>query len=225
MTMAVGGQTEPFSSETILDRCRRLQELVIEIQNAALKHVARSAILGHAKRIGLVDGSALVGNSESEGVLVCDLALYSVGAGGTRAIDRYSRARSSIGGPDEVLVLRALCDARFSLFRIVGKQPPVGVRLEDVVRGGEFWLPDENLEQGLQAGDFLAARVAAIEDFSVLCGAIVPFDDEMAAEMEFSLVSAEDQTALIRRADKGKLAEQIYRIAVKRELMNRVEYV
>jgi hypothetical protein len=157
-------------------------------------------------------------------MLVCDLALYSVSGGRTRAIDRYARSRSKVEDLDEILVLKALCEARFSLFRVEGKQPLVGVRLEDVLRGGELSLLDESIERGLRAGDFIATRVAAIEDFAVLCGAIVPFDDEMATEMEFSLISSEDQTTLIRSADKGKLVERIYRIAAKRELMGRVEY-
>ncbi|MGD9881215.1 MAG: hypothetical protein AB7F22_35060 [Reyranella sp.] len=98
------------------------------------------------------------------------------------------------------------------------------MRLEDVLRGGELSLLDESIDQGLQPGDFLATRVTAIEGFSVLCGTVAPFDDEIATAMEFSLTSGEDQTALARSADKGKLVERIYRIAVKRELMSRVGY-
>lgn len=215
---------QSLSRDEILRRYRRWRQIRTEIQSAALKNVSRSVFLKGAKRIGLADGNTLIVNSEGELMLAYDLALYSAGAGTTRAIDRCARIWPKNRDPDEALVLQALCASRFSLFRVIGRHELVGVLLKDAMRGDELWLLDEGLEQTMRPGEFLATRAAPIEGFVVTCGAVIPFDRGMAKDIEVFLGSGEDQAISTILADDRRFPEEVYRIAVELELMSRIAY-
>jgi hypothetical protein len=213
---------QSLTRDEILRRYRRWRQLRIEIQSAAMKNVSPAAFLKGAKRIGLADGNTIIANSEEELTLACDLALYSAGAGTTRAIDRCARMWPN-RDPEEALVLQALCASRFSLFRVIAKHELIGVLLKDAMRGGgELWLLDEGLEQCVKPGEFLATRAAPIEGFVVTCGAVIPFDKEMAEGMEVFPGSGEAISAIL--ADDRRFPEQVYRIAIERGQMSRVTY-
>jgi hypothetical protein len=218
-------ETSPsVSREEILHKYRRWRQLRTDIQSAALKNVALPTFLKGAKRIGIADGKTLIANSDSEVMLAYDLALYSTGAGKTRAIDRYARSQPQNSDPDETLMLEALRASRFSWFRVIEKPEAAGVRLKDLMRGGELWLLDEGLEQSVRPGDFLATRVAPVEGYVITCGAVVPFDQQMAADMEIFLAIEGDQATYATLADNWRFAEQVYRMAVKRNLMSRIKH-
>ncbi len=218
-------ETSPsVSREKILRRYRRWRQLRTDIQSAALKNIALSVFLKGAKRIGIADGNTLIANSESEMMLAYDLALYSTGAGKTRAIDRYARSRPQTSDPDETLILEALRTARFSWFRVIEKPELAGMPLKDLMRGRELWLLDEGVEQTFKPGEFLATRVATVERYVITCGAVVPFDQQMAADVEIFLAIEGDPATYAALADNWRFAEHVYRMAVKRNLMSRVTY-
>jgi len=156
--IAIDDQMQSPGAGDLLERYRQWGHHRRAIQTAALKQVSQSTRLEQARRIGMASGSTLIVRSEPEVSLLYDLAVYGAKEGRTRAIDRYASARSRRSDPDEALVLKALCEARFSWFRIIAKQPPFGVRIEDLLRGGELWLLDEGLEQTMRPGGFIATR-------------------------------------------------------------------
>ncbi|MGD9880188.1 MAG: hypothetical protein AB7F22_17995 [Reyranella sp.] len=222
--MAIDEQMQSPGADGPLERYRRWRRYRGSIQTAALKHVSQSTLLEQARRIGMARGAALIVSSESEMSLLYDLAVYGAKEGRTRAIDRYASAQSTSSDPNEALVLKALRESRFSWFRIIARQPPFGVRIEDLLRGRELWLLEEGLERTMQPGSFLAARVAPIECFVMTCGAIVPFDELMALDMHAFLANQEERAILIRQADDRRFPERLYRTAIRRDLMGRVEY-
>lgn len=222
--MAIDDQMQSPDRDDLLERYRRWRGYRGAIQAAALKHVSQSTLVEQARRIGMARGSALIVSGEAEMSLLYDLAVYGAKEGRSRAIDRYASARSSISDPDEALVLKALRASYFSWFRTIERQPPFGVRLEDLLRGEELWLLDEGLEQSMRPGAFVATRVAPIDDFVMTCGIIVPFDQLMTLDMEAFLTNKVEQEILIKQADDKRFPERIYRTAIGRDLMGRVEY-
>jgi hypothetical protein len=197
-----------------------------DIQSAALRLVSRSAFLGHARRIGLSDGKVLTTDNDAELTLACDLAVYTAPAGRTRAIDRCVRSRVVSDDPDEALLLEGLSASRFSVFRAVGPRKPAGIRLEDLMRGGEVWLLDEGLQQSAVRGAVLAMRVAPIAGFVVTCGAVIPFDPA-AEETLAGILSDGDDAAAARAmlADDRRFAIAIHGLAVELGLMRAVVYL
>ena len=92
----------------VLSRYRHLRAISTQHHSAALKFLARSTILEHARRLGLAKGKTLFVQSEEELTLVFDLAIYTAKEGRSRAIDRYAKAAQLLEGSDEALMLDAM---------------------------------------------------------------------------------------------------------------------
>jgi hypothetical protein len=98
----------------VLHRYRHLRAIGTHHHSAALKFLARPAIVEHARRLGLMTGQTLIADSMEELTLVFDLAIYTAKAGRSRAIDRYAKAAHLPSNTDEMSMLAAMCHARFS---------------------------------------------------------------------------------------------------------------
>lgn len=79
-------------SDEHLRRYRHWRAINTRHHSAALKFLARSTILEHARRLGLAAGRVLVANSMEEMTLVFDLAIYTAREGRSRAIARYAQS-------------------------------------------------------------------------------------------------------------------------------------
>jgi hypothetical protein len=123
--------------EEILDRYHHLRAISTRHHSAALDCLARSAILERAKHLGLVYGQALVAESEEEMTLIFDLAVHTAKPGRSRAIDRYAKAAALSSGCNEARTLGAICQARFSVWRIKRHHEVAGVIVTDVLRDSE----------------------------------------------------------------------------------------
>jgi hypothetical protein len=217
------GEMPASGSTDIRERYRRFRDYRMEIQTSALENIPRKNFLAFAKRIGLSDGKALFTDDMVELALVFDLALYSTKAGRTRAIDRCARKRLATE-PDEVLVLRGLQASRFSVFRVIGTCGPAGVLLEDLLRGGTIHLLDEGLEQSAKPGAIFGMRIAPIEEFMITCGAIVPLDTALFAEIIDFLCDDVPDASLAILADDWRFAASFYEMAIELGLISRIAY-
>jgi len=115
----------------VMDRYRGLRAVSTHHHSAALGCLARQAILEQAKHLGLAYGQTLVAESEEEMTLLFDLAIYTAKRGRSRAIDRYAKSVMLQPGSDEALTLDAMCQARFSLWRIERRHETAGVIVAD----------------------------------------------------------------------------------------------
>jgi hypothetical protein len=121
------------------------------------------------------------------------------------------------------LVLEAMRRARFSIIRILRRHDVAGLIVEDLFRGGEFWLVDEGLESSLPDGAALATRLYTPDGFAMTAGVLVPFDIELIED------AIADTPHLLRNRreeliDDRRFAEAIYRVALASGLMEQVAY-
>ena len=156
-------------------------------------------------------------------MLVFDLALHTAPRGRKRAIDRYAASHHPTSG-DEAAVLAALRDTRFSLFRVSGKHPEVGIWLEDLLRGGEAWLVDVNLEATAKPGAVLAMQLATPDAFAISCGVALPIDDDTLDEILDFLSDGSEIENLAPLADEPLLAQSVYQLALELGLTASVSY-
>ena len=155
--------------------------------------------------------------------LAFDLTIHTAPKDRSRAIDRYARAVRLAPGSDEGFVLEAMRRARFSIIGILRRHDVAGLIVEDLIRGGEFWLVDEGLESSLPDGVALATRLYTPEGFAMTAGALVPLDIELIED------AIEDTPQLLRKQpkeliDDRRFAEAIYRVALASGLMEQVAY-
>ena len=208
----------------VMDRYRGLRAVSTHHHSAALGCLARQAILKQAKHLGLAYGQTLVAESEEEMTLLFDLAIYTAKRGRSRAIDRYAKSVMLQPGSDEALTLDAMCQARFSLWRIERRHETAGVIVADLLRDHETWLLDQGLAHSANPGMTVASRLCWPAEFAMTCGVIVPVDVEL-IEDAFS-----DSTAWLSHADPQRLADDprfaaaIYRNAIQTGIMENVVY-
>jgi hypothetical protein len=213
-----------MSRDEILARYRHLRALSVRHHNGALEFLSKSALMEHARHLGLAVGKTLAAESMDELTLAFDLAMYAARPGHSRAIDRYAaRAAQLQPGSSELVVLEAMRQARFSVWRVERRHEVVGLIVQDLLRQSEAWLVDEALEQSAPEGTTLAMRLGTPDVFAMTSGIIVPVDREAMAEVLDEVLprvrGTPDQVANDRR-----FATAIYRVAVAQGLMERIGF-
>ena len=121
------------------------------------------------------------------------------------------------------MVLEAMRQARFSLWRVERRHEVVGLVVRDLLRQDEVWLVDEALERSAPAGMAAAIRLCTPETFAMTSGVIVPVDRE-ALEEVFDEVLPRVRGSPDRVANDRRFATAVYRTAVARGLMARVGF-
>jgi hypothetical protein len=212
-----------MSRDEILTRYHHLRAIGTRHHTEALKFLSRAAILEQARRLGLARGKTLVAESMDELTLAFDLVIHTARLGHSRAIDRYARAAQLQPGSDELVMLEAMRQARFSVWRVERRHEVAGLIVQDLLRQNQAWLVDEALEQSAPTGMAMATRLCTPDAFAMTSGIIVPVDREVMAEVLNEVLprvrGEPDQVANDRR-----FATAIYRIAVAEGLMEQISF-
>ena len=212
-----------MSRDEILARYRHLRAIATRHHTEALQFLSRSALLEQARQLGLTTGKTLVAESMDEFTLVFDLAIYTTRPGHARAIDRYARAAQLQPGSDELVMLEAMRQARFSVWRVERRHEVVGLIVQDLLRQDEAWLVDEAMERSAPEGMTMAMRLCTPDTFTMTSGIIVPVDREVLEEV-FDEVLPRVRGSPDQVANDRRFATAIYRTAVARGLMERIGF-
>ena len=211
------------SRQEILARYRHLRQVSKGHLSSIVKSLSMNTILQQAKRLGLAFGKTFVLDSEDELNLAFDLVIHTAPPGRSRAIDRYAASAKVLQGTDEAVMLEAMRNARFTIFKVERRHPAAGLIVSDVFRETELWLVDEGLEVSLPDGSAFATRVYAPDRFVMTAGVGMPVSFELLNDA----VSSTPQ--LIRKTpseviDDRRFAEAIYRTALAAGVMENVEF-
>jgi hypothetical protein len=207
----------------ILTRYRRLRQISKELHQAVLDVIAPNVVLGWAKRLGLARGRTVLLESEQDMTLAEDLAIYQARPGRSHPLDRYARAARLAPGSDETIVLEAMRQAHFSLWRVERRHGIMGLVLRDLLRGEDIWLADEALEKSARPGLEVAARLLKSEGFAMTARIVVPVTPALMEE-------AFARAPALRRVQGDALARDphfaigIYRAAVATGAMESVRF-
>ena len=146
---AVANPEVLLSRAQVLTRYRHFREISKQHHSAVLDFLSKDAVMSQARRLGLAQGKTQILDSYDDLNLAFDLAIHTAPKDRSRAIDRYARALRLDPESDEGLVLEAMRRGRFSIIVILRRHDVAGLIVEDLFRGGEFWLIDEALERSL----------------------------------------------------------------------------
>jgi hypothetical protein len=207
----------------ILTRYRRLRQISKGLHQAVLDVIAPNIVLDWAKRLGLARGRTVLFESEQNMTLAEDLAIYLARPGRSHPLDRYTRAARLTPGSDETIVLEAMRQAYFSLWRVERRHEIMGLVLRDLLRGEDIWLADEAMEKNARPGLEMAARLLKPEDFAMTARTVVPVTPDLMEE-------AFARAPALRRVQGDALARDphfaigIYRAAVATGAMEAVRF-
>jgi hypothetical protein len=209
--------------DEIIERYRHLRAITNEHLNAALDCVAAPALKERFKHLGIARRRTQYGSDE-EMSLVFDLAVHTSRPGRSRAIDRYARTLELAAGSDEDRTLRALCDARFSIWRLDHKHEQAGVVVTDVLRGGKTWLLDENMASSLEADTTFASRLSFPDAFAITCGIFVPVDAMLLHQVLNAGTARLQELDPIALADDPRFATALFRAAIDARVMENIRF-
>jgi hypothetical protein len=209
--------------EAVLRRYRYLRAISMRHHHAALKFLARPVIVEHARRLGMTAGQTLIANNEEELTLIFDLAIYTAREGRSRAIDRYAKAVRLPPDSDEIVMLQAMCRARFSIWRIDRRHDTCGLLVSDLLGQAEAWLVDEGLEASGPPGMCFASRLHDADVFAITSGVIVPVDRSMLKDVLSDVVACRHSDPK-RVGDDPRFASAIYRAALDCGIMEEVVF-
>ena len=197
-----------------VDRYRRLRGIATEHQTRLAGRALEGPAADAAVRIGLVKNVRAVSSMElGELAPALDLALFSSGDGGTSLAGRYLDEVAGRLEDDHLAVVRALADARFSVFEVAARHPVAGVILRDLTAPWEVWLMDQGIEASVPPGYQLGLRLFRPAEFSMTTGVTVLMGDATwaAVRRRHPLERVGDRLAV---GDRDLFVEAVYAAAV-----------
>lgn len=165
-----------MTGDEIRDFYARCAAARARLQELALRAMPQAKVLEQMQRLGLNLDPEVGQASEEELGYAFDLAVYTAPAGRSRAIDRVAKQHARLPG-EGALVLNALTHAWLSIFRVLDRHPEEGLILEDALLGGEVWLVDHALSEGVPPGAVIASRIGRVWGFCITCGVAATLDE------------------------------------------------
>lgn len=160
---------------------KRLREAQRRLNAALTKTLSKKAIEESAKRLGFWNKRGFVFDDEHHMAVLMDFAIYDYRSGAKSAVERYAANQGAGLGEDERLVLGAIVRARFTLVAVGAPLGPATRTAYDILYDEEFVLADEGLRAMVGAEDLvLCGRVIPLGEFSMMSGAALMFDPDLA---------------------------------------------
>ncbi len=162
---------------------RRLREVSRALHNRLIKQLPKAVLTASAERLGLLSPApgrhgedALLLEDEYEISVLMDYCLYHGRRDGRTVIDQALAETPPSEGSDELLLLQAMLEARFSVFAVEAATPGVGVQVRDLLRDEPLFLVDIGFSQTASPGLVLAGNVISLPALSMTTGAMLPVD-------------------------------------------------
>ncbi len=135
----------------------------------------------------LVDGQLDLRGQHELGA-VYEFALYEIRRDGETVIERYARTHPPDLSSREGRLLRALAEARISVFLIDGVEEGVGIQVHDMLGGPPTFVAEEAYGNPLFLGERFAGRLATVDDVTLSIGGFMPLDVMAMEEILYDLV-------------------------------------
>ncbi|MDO9710428.1 hypothetical protein [Paracraurococcus lichenis] len=143
----------------------------------ASKRIPLASVASQARALTLWDGRQVRPADEMQLAAVFDLGVLDPVGGHSRAIERQVKADPPLPGSEEERMLRALMEARFGLYRLLGQRAEGGVEAISVPGGEPVVIWDSHLTRGRAPGALIGTRLAwPEEDLAMTCGTAISLD-------------------------------------------------
>ncbi len=189
----------------LLRRYRRLRVIMRDLHSELLDSVPKDTFAGCGEKLGFMVDGTLVFETEDESSVLMDYCLYDGWSGQHNAITRVLAKPPYATGSDEMLLLGAMSEARYSLFQVESVAEGFGVNCRDLLRGDGGSIVDEGLGNTAVPGVIFACRLVVLPELSMTTGAPLPIDTETLEDIKSVL---EGGTQGIGRVDFNDLTRQ-----------------
>jgi hypothetical protein len=163
-----------------------------------------------AAELGMTEGNAIVVDREDDAAYLMDHLCYDRLEGGRNLIERvYEHALPPEGTPLRMAV-DGMLRAHYGVLLIEEREPGLGIRVHDLVRGEHALVVDIGMSHTATVGSTLASRLLPYDGFSTLSGAGMPLLGGALQTVERAVLAAFgcplNQLGVLGREDDAKLA-------------------
>jgi hypothetical protein len=158
----------------LLARYQHLRQIGLQLNNRLVETLSRNVLDEGGKKLGILKKNVLVLDSEDEMAVLMDYCIHNVRRQGVNAIERYLMDSPPSPDSDEMMLLQAMRQARYSLFAVESVEPGVGVHVRDLLGDEPLFLVDVGFSRTAGPGMILAARVMSPGGIGMTTGAALP---------------------------------------------------
>jgi hypothetical protein len=160
--------------DEIISRYKRLRAVGRNLNHKMVEWLSKDVLHEGGKKLGILHKDVLVFNSEDESSVLMDYCLYDVRRNGRNAVDQYLLDSPPAPESDEMVCLRSMQHAVYSLFIVESVIPGFGVTVRDLLSDGTILIADIGFGSTAQPGLIFASRLLFHEGFAMTCGAALP---------------------------------------------------
>jgi hypothetical protein len=179
--------TPPFSGtpahRDVAARYKRLRPIRLDLNNKLVERLSRDALNEGAKILGLLRGGVFVFDDENEMSALMDYCIYDIYRNGRNAVDQYLHDCPPDSESEEMVCLRAMQQATYTLIAVQHSVPRVGCQIQNLFTDETQLLADVGFSKSAQPGVLLATRLLDFGDFVTTSGVALPVgilrDDEL----------------------------------------------
>lgn len=212
------GREPKQEDEELMDRYKRFRQLGRSYNLELIKQLPPPALPESGKKLGLYKAGTLILNQDDEIAVAYDYSLHHYRRAGKNAIERALATSPPALDSDEMVYLKSMATARFSLFRVEDILPRRGASLVDLVTGKRLDLMDIGLSSAGTPGIIVAGRVLSFDGFNMSSGTLIPvpegvFESRMRAVISKFLPDT-DEPPTLSPAQSAAFEAQVIRIAL-----------
>jgi hypothetical protein len=212
-----------IDQSALLADYHRLREVSRALHNRLIKQLSKPVLTASAEDLGLLGPGpgrhgedVLLLEDEYEISVLMDYCLYHGRRNGRTVIDQTVADAPPAAGTDELLLLQAMQEARFSVFAVEEAAPGIGVHVRDLLRDEPLFLVDIGFSQTAVPGLVLAGNVISLPQLSMTTGAMLPADGTILEDLVQQLQAQFGTTTVgqfrqLSRDDQSELAALVIR--------------
>ena len=160
----------------LLDRYKQIRDVRFRLNNLLVGTIPKKTLEDCGRKLGLFRKGTLVFGSEDEMSVLMDYCLYYPEPDGRNLVAKYLEKSPLPADSDEVIALRAMTQAYYSLFQITDVERGVGVTVQDLLRDETGFMMDIGFGNTAHRHWMVATRIVPVEGFLMTGGAGLPVD-------------------------------------------------
>jgi hypothetical protein len=162
-----------------VERYRHLRAVNIALNRKIVKTIPRRAYDDIGDALGIRRNGVLEFDSEDMTSVLADCCLYDWYENGKNLVQRYAEAHPATEDTEESYLLQACLRAQYRVLVADSVVPGAGIYCQDVLNGGELFLMDLAISQGVANSNVaLATRTIPLGEYWMTGGAGLPINSQ-----------------------------------------------
>jgi hypothetical protein len=160
--------------DEIVSWYKRLRAVGLNLNSKLVKRLNKDVLDEGGKKLGFLRKGVFVFDSEDESSVLMDYCLYDVRRNGRNTIEQYLLDSPPAPESDEMVCLRSMQQAVYSLFIVESVIRGFGVTVRDLLSNKSVVIVDFGFGRTAQSGLVFASRLLFHEGFAMTSGAALP---------------------------------------------------